>query len=94
MAPFSATVVCTFITSLPDELSIKIGEMVRVLAEYDDGWSLCMNMNGEQGMVPLECLKQRGGGMGLVPPVTEIRPASRRTSSLVDVSTIAPQGFR
>ncbi|KAG5220894.1 SH3 domain-containing protein [Salix suchowensis] len=52
------TVVSTFIPSLPDEMSISMGETVRVLAEYDDGWALCMNGRGEQGMVPLECLGQ------------------------------------
>ncbi|KAF8969630.1 hypothetical protein BDZ97DRAFT_1794343 [Flammula alnicola] len=55
---FAATVTSTFITSLPDELSITVGETMRVLAEYDDGWVLCMNMNGEQGMVPLPCLNR------------------------------------
>ncbi|KJA13692.1 hypothetical protein HYPSUDRAFT_95414, partial [Hypholoma sublateritium FD-334 SS-4] len=52
----STVVICTFITTLPDELAITIGESIRVLAEYDDGWALCMNTSGEQGMVPLECL--------------------------------------
>lgn len=51
-----ATVKCTFIPSLPDELEISTGETVRVLSEYDDGWALCVNSRGEQGMVPLECL--------------------------------------
>ncbi|KAF8912140.1 hypothetical protein CPB84DRAFT_1761367 [Gymnopilus junonius] len=48
ISPSSATVVCTFI----------VGEIVRILAEYDDGWVLCMNADGEQGMVPLECLSR------------------------------------
>jgi hypothetical protein len=89
MSPFSASVVCTFITSLPDELSIMVGETIRILAEYDDGWALCMNANGEQGMVPLECLS-RGpstspdtSGSGLAPPTQDrdIR-GLRRVSSL------------
>ncbi|KIM48681.1 hypothetical protein M413DRAFT_6052 [Hebeloma cylindrosporum] len=58
LSPFAAAVVCTFITSLPDELSIKVGESIRVLAEYDDGWALCMNTSGQQGMVPMECLNR------------------------------------
>lgn len=61
--PFGATVICTFITSLPDELSIRVGETIRVLAEYDDGWALSFNARGEQGMVPLQCL-DRGVGSG------------------------------
>ncbi|KAF6763727.1 hypothetical protein DFP72DRAFT_481920 [Ephemerocybe angulata] len=54
-----STVVSTFITTLPDELSITIGEAIRVLAEYDDGWALCLKPNGQQGMVPMECLDGR-----------------------------------
>ncbi|KAJ3548289.1 hypothetical protein NMY22_g1314 [Coprinellus aureogranulatus] len=53
------TVVSTFITTLPDELSIAVGESIRVLAEYDDGWALCLNTRGEQGMIPMECLDGR-----------------------------------
>ncbi|KAH9832901.1 uncharacterized protein C8Q71DRAFT_775490 [Rhodofomes roseus] len=45
--------------SLPDELAVSQGEMVRVLSEYDDGWALCANMRGEQGAVPLECLQRQ-----------------------------------
>ena len=58
-----AYVRCTFVPSLPDELSITTGEMVRVVGEFDDGWALCANARGEQGVVPLECL-DRGQGQG------------------------------
>jgi hypothetical protein len=51
-----AIIRCTFIPTLPDELSITTGETVTVVNEYDDGWALCANVRGEQGMVPLECL--------------------------------------
>ncbi|CAL1705731.1 unnamed protein product [Somion occarium] len=57
-----AYVRCTFLPSLPDELSISTGEMVRVLGEFDDGWALCANARGEQGVVPLECLDKGGNG--------------------------------
>jgi hypothetical protein len=63
-AAASAVVRCTFIPTLPDELQIATGERVRVLAEYDDGWGLCQNARGEQGMVPLECLQREGGAHG------------------------------
>ncbi|KZT27335.1 hypothetical protein NEOLEDRAFT_1051446, partial [Neolentinus lepideus HHB14362 ss-1] len=75
---------CTFIPSLPDELPITTGETVRILGEYDDGWALCVNGRGEQGMVPLECLdKSFGGRMGVRPPPSmgDWR-ASKRVSSL------------
>jgi hypothetical protein len=78
--------VCTFITSLPDELSINVGETIRVLAEYDDGWALCMNTNGQQGMVPMECLN---GGPSAAPSAMNFSASRlpdargvRRTSSL------------
>jgi len=58
LSPYSTNVICTFIPSLPDELSISIGERLRVLAGYEDGWSLCMNYRGMQGMVPNECLEK------------------------------------
>ncbi|KAF7295668.1 SH3 domain-containing protein [Mycena indigotica] len=73
----TATVRYEFIPSLPDELSIVTGEVVRVVAEYDDGWALCANSRNEQGMVPLECLDRNTGG-GLLPPGRN----SRRGSSL------------
>lgn len=65
-----------FIPSLPDELSIMGGERIRVLALYDDGWALCANGRGEQGMVPQECLDQQVASDG-----GDWRNA-RRTSSL------------
>lgn len=55
----NATVKSTFIPTLPDELSLTMGEMLHVLSEYDDGWALCANRMGEQGMVPLDCLDRR-----------------------------------
>lgn len=48
-----------FIPSLPDELSVTVGERTQVLSLYDDGWALCANGRGEQGMVPQECLDPR-----------------------------------
>ncbi|KII88225.1 hypothetical protein PLICRDRAFT_616451 [Plicaturopsis crispa FD-325 SS-3] len=73
----SAVVRCAFVPSLPDELNITLGERVRVIGEYDDGWALCANSRGEQGMVPVECLDRNGSGG----PGGEWR-GSRRESSL------------
>ncbi|KAI0340039.1 hypothetical protein BDW22DRAFT_1315858, partial [Trametopsis cervina] len=81
-----AVVRCTFVPNLPDELSITAGESIRVLSEYDDGWALCANERGEQGVVPLECLQQRMApnptpGMYLGQGTGDWR-MSRRASSL------------
>ncbi|KIK97516.1 hypothetical protein PAXRUDRAFT_93349, partial [Paxillus rubicundulus Ve08.2h10] len=53
-----AIVKYTFVPTLPDELSITTGERIRLVAQYDDGWALCANIRGEQGMVPKECLER------------------------------------
>ncbi|KAF9532887.1 hypothetical protein CPB83DRAFT_846548 [Crepidotus variabilis] len=63
-SPYSATVNFTFLPTRDDELSIRFGDTLRVLAEYDDGWALCSKPNGEQGMVPLECLSDSTGASG------------------------------
>lgn len=76
---------CTFIPSLPDELTISVGETLRVLAGYEDGWSLCMNYRGKQGMVPNECLEKSFSSMGLLPSdgdYNRISKSSARVSSL------------
>ncbi|KAA1469222.1 hypothetical protein DENSPDRAFT_834796 [Dentipellis sp. KUC8613] len=57
----------TFIPSMPDELSIEPGETIRIAAVYDDGWALCANAQGQQGMVPLECLEGGGGHFAGMP---------------------------
>lgn len=51
-----AYVRCTYIPTLPDELSITVGEMVQLVSEFDDGWAVCVNAHNERGVVPLECL--------------------------------------
>jgi hypothetical protein len=59
------TVKSTFITTLSDELNIKMGEKIRVLTVYDDGWALCEKLtSGEQGMAPMECLVADEGTFG------------------------------
>ncbi|KAG9318657.1 hypothetical protein JVU11DRAFT_750 [Chiua virens] len=54
--PLEAMVKCTFVPNLPDELSIMTGQPIFVIEQYDDGWALCADGRGEQGMVPRECL--------------------------------------
>ena len=80
-----ALVRCTFVPNLPDELSITTGETVRVLTEYDDGWALCQNSHGDQGVVPLECLDRGQGRMSpghYIGQGTGDWRMSRRASSL------------
>ena len=58
----TAVVRVLYIPTLPDELSITTGEVVTVIKAYDDGWALCANARGEQGVVPLECLDRDAQG--------------------------------
>lgn len=61
----TATVRVVYIPSLPDELSVNTGEIVQVVKAFDDGWGLCRNVRGEEGVVPLECLdRTMGAGQG------------------------------
>ncbi|KAI0374637.1 hypothetical protein BV20DRAFT_381842 [Pilatotrama ljubarskyi] len=55
----------TFVPSLADELSIKVGETLRMLEEYEDEWCLVERLgsrSGERGVVPRFCLKERPRG--------------------------------
>ncbi|KAF7349005.1 Kinase-like protein [Mycena venus] len=51
------TVRYKYTPKLPDELFITTGEVMRMLSEYTDGWALCEDVHGKQGLVPVECLK-------------------------------------
>jgi len=77
-----AVVARTFIPSLPDELHISNGEQIRVLSAYDDGWALCSNLRGDQGVVPLECLERSTGAPAemQLQPQSEFGYDSSRTS--------------
>lgn len=87
-----ATVRCTFVPNLPDELSITAGETIRVLNEYDDGWALCANERGEQGVVPVECFVRARPSNGQYPGQgTGDWRMSRRASSLNGASGVVPR---
>ncbi|KAK4044090.1 hypothetical protein C8A01DRAFT_12483 [Parachaetomium inaequale] len=49
-----------FSPTLPDELGLYAGQLVRLLHEYDDGWALCIRLDrSQQGVVPRTCLSTR-----------------------------------
>ncbi|KAJ3750242.1 hypothetical protein DFH05DRAFT_1518396 [Lentinula detonsa] len=55
-------VISTFHPSLDDELSIRIGDCVRLIEEYHDGWCLIQhvgNTDAPRGVVPRFCLVDR-----------------------------------
>lgn len=76
----------TFVPQLPDELAITPGETLYIRTEYDDGWALCVNVQGKQGMVPMECLEGDGGQL-TAPSLVGNWRTSRRASSLRSVAT-------
>ena len=54
------TVVARYAPKLPDELHVKLGDVVRVIAEYKDGWcfaQLLGTIDAPKGVVPLVCLQ-------------------------------------
>lgn len=52
-------VVNTFTPKLEDELSVTIGETVRLVEEFQDGWCFIQRKDGNQGVVPRFCLVHR-----------------------------------
>jgi hypothetical protein len=68
--------------SLPDELLIATGQVLHVLVEYSDGWALCKNRHGLEGMVPQECLGRGGAAQTLGVGGRGFR-RSQRTSSML-----------
>jgi Variant SH3 domain len=60
--PRLMNVVALFTPNLPDELNVKVGDTVRIIEEYKDGWCF-VQFSGEKdapkGVVPLVCLQER-----------------------------------
>lgn len=54
-----------FFPQLQDELQVNVGESVRIVQIFDDGWALVEkifavskpNVEGEQGLIPLDCMR-------------------------------------
>jgi len=51
-----------FEPTLPDELAVKLGDRVRVLETFDDGWGLIEKVGGEdeRGVIPMDRLRMAG----------------------------------
>jgi hypothetical protein len=77
-----ALVRMTFVPQLPDELAISPGETLYIRTDFDDGWALCANSRGEQGMVPLECLEGGGGQFAGHSHLRNMRRASSLNSAV------------
>ena len=58
---FAGTVRRPFFPQREDELQVNIGDFVRLLQSFDDGWALAEKVgasNGKQGFIPLECFHE------------------------------------
>jgi hypothetical protein len=54
-----------FTPTLDDELSVSIGDPVRVMKVFDDGWAFVEKQGGsvdrsESGLIPVDCLREAG----------------------------------
>ncbi|CAA7270927.1 unnamed protein product [Cyclocybe aegerita] len=61
-APRLMNVVAPFVPTLPDELRVKVGDTVRVLQTYRDGWCFVQfvgKADAPKGVVPIVCLRDR-----------------------------------
>ncbi|KAJ3483183.1 hypothetical protein NLI96_g6493 [Meripilus lineatus] len=68
--PRLMTVVYTFVPTLADELSIKLGETIRLIEEYEDEWCLVQRVgkpDAEKGVIPRFCLQERPEVIGTLP---------------------------
>jgi hypothetical protein len=66
-------VVNTFTPNLEDELTISIGETIRLVEEYPDGWCMIQRKDSRTGVIPRFCLVDR-------PPSSESRTHVRSGS--------------
>jgi len=97
IAPEVKLVIQPYIPGRPDELEVALGDRLRVLKQYDDGWALCVNMSASldadpdrrKGMVPTACWDVATGGADAdekIGRVGDDEKLSRRGSSLPDGS--------
>jgi Variant SH3 domain len=55
-------VTSSFHPARPDELSLRMGETLRLVREFEDEWCLVQRVgrpNAEKGVVPRFCLEER-----------------------------------
>ncbi|KAK9327069.1 hypothetical protein V1520DRAFT_349784 [Lipomyces starkeyi] len=90
-----------FSPTMHDELALKEGQLVRILHEYDDGWTLCVKLDrSAQGVCPRSCLSARAlrprpkrGVKGAdAPPATSsgaMKTSERNITNLPAVNTEA-----
>lgn len=61
-APRLMNVIMPYTPTLPDELSVKVGDTIRLMQEYRDGWCFVQyvgKIDAPKGVVPRICLEER-----------------------------------
>lgn len=83
-----------FMPSMADELEVKVGELVRLVHEYDDGWCMCVRFDrSASGVVPRSCMSQqpvkpmRNNGP---PPTARMPPHAPRNRAASNTSQNRP----
>jgi len=75
-----------FKPSLPDEIEVQAGDMIRTEETFEDGWAFGVNMTtGKTGTFPMNCLEDDFGDnetKSCVSERSQCSKRSRRTSSL------------
>jgi hypothetical protein len=61
-APRLMNVIMSYTPTLPDEISVKVGDTIRLMQEYRDGWCFVQfvgKIDAPKGVVPRVCLEER-----------------------------------
>lgn len=74
-------VVNTFAPNLEDEITISIGETIRLVEEYPDGWCMIQCKDSRTGVVPRFCLVDRPPSSDSQTHVRTGSMASKRSNS-------------
>jgi len=76
-----------FTHSLADELSVSVGDEVRVMKVFDDGWAL-VEMQGislNSGLIPVDCLREAGQALPAFLAQKRVSSYGADTSQLAEV---------
>ncbi|EJF63211.1 hypothetical protein DICSQDRAFT_25521, partial [Dichomitus squalens LYAD-421 SS1] len=47
-----------FVPTVHDEIAVDVGDQVRVIRRFDDGWAVVENVTtGVRGLIPIDCLR-------------------------------------
>ena len=80
--------------SMEDELTLRVGQLVRLVHEFDDGWALCVRLDrSQQGVAPRSCLSSRPVQPRSRPPPGGA-PGSRGPSMMGPNVRMPPQSSR